>query len=60
MRGDPLACVEDCNRLGADARLEWCFDQRVGHRVVMATDLNMVVDVDPHQLPLGLCIRRVG
>lgn len=46
--------------MGSEASGELVFDQRRGHRVVMATDLNVVVDVDPHQFPRGVCLGHFG
>lgn len=56
MRGEPLALVEEFDRLGADARFELLFDQRIRHRVVVPLDLDMVVDVHADQFPLGILI----
>lgn len=60
MRGDPFAFVEQFNRMGADASVELVFDQRIGHRVVVATHLDMIVDVDAYQLPLGIFVGLNG
>jgi len=45
VRGNPLALMEEFNGMGADAGLELVFDQGVRHRVVVATDLDVIIDI---------------
>src|SRR5438128_61156 len=54
--GDPFALVEDFHHLGAEAYLKLLLDQRVGHRVVVPGDLDVVVDVHTDLSPLGIII----
>src|SRR3954454_2525143 len=56
MAGDPLAAMEDLDRGGGDARLDLLADQLVRHAVVMLSDLDVVVEVDPAALPLGVFV----
>ena len=56
MAGDPLAAMEDLDRGGGDPRLDLLADQLVRHAVVVLGDLDMVVEVDPAALPLGVFV----
>ena len=51
--GHALAAVDALHGVGGDARVELAPDQGVGDGVVVALDLDVVVDVDPDLLPLG-------
>ena len=51
--GHALAAVQALHDVGGDARVELAPDQGVGNGVVVALDLDVVVDVDPNLLPLG-------
>lgn len=53
----PLAFVQQLHDVGCEPHIELLFDQRLGPRVVMPLDLNMVIDIDPGTFPLGVCIR---
>src|SRR5882672_726325 len=54
MAGDTLALVEQLDRTLGDARLELLAQQAVRHRVVMAVDVDVVVEADPALAPLGV------
>ena len=56
----PFALVEDFHHLGTEADLKLLLDQRVGHRVVMAFDFEVIVDVDAGEFPLGIFIGPSG
>jgi hypothetical protein len=43
----PLAFVQQLHDVGCEPHIELLFDQRIGYRVVMPLDLNMVIDIDP-------------
>ena len=58
--GHPFAFVEDFYYLGTEADLKLLLDQRVGHRVVMAFDFEVIVDVDACEFPLGIFIWPSG
>lgn len=57
-RGARMACHalttgQDLYRASGEPHLDPLLHQRVGHRVVMAVDLDVVVDVHPRDAPLG-------
>ena len=60
MTGDALAAMEALDGVGGDAHVHLFFDERMGHGVVMAVDLDVIVDVDPGLLPLGVFVRFDG
>ena len=60
MAGDALAAMEALDGVGGDAHVHLFFDERMGHGVVMAMDLDVIVDVDPGLLPLGVFVRFDG
>ena len=60
MAGDALAAMEALDGVGGDAHVHLFFDERMGHGVVMAMDLDVIVDVDPGLLPLGVFVRVDG
>ncbi len=62
MRGHQLAAVEDLHRLGRDARLHFLAQQPERHRIEMLVDLDVVVEVHPAALPVGVFVgcRRQG
>ena len=57
MRGHSLAAVEDLHRAVGQANFDSLADELVGNRVIVALDLNVVVDVDASRLPVGKLIR---
>ena len=56
MAGDASAAVEAFNGVGGAAHVHLFFDERMGHGVVMALDLDVVVDMDPRLFPLGVFV----
>jgi len=55
MRGDALAAVEDLDGGRGQARVDVFVDERVGDGVVMAVELDVIVDVDAGtDLPLAV------
>ena len=57
MTGDALASVEALDGAGGDADVELAFNEVVRYRVVMALDLDVIIDVHPGFLPLGVFVR---
>ena len=53
-----LAAVEDLHRLRRDARLHLLAQQPERHRVEVLVDLDVVVEVHPAALPVGIFIGR--
>lgn len=53
MAGDPLVAVDALHGTRRQAHLQLLF-HLIGHRVVMPVDLDVVVDVHPVLLPLGI------
>lgn len=51
---DAQAGVEALHGAGRQTHLQLLLHQLVGHRVVMPVDLDVVVDVHPSLLPLGI------
>lgn len=60
MGGDPLAAEEAFDRTGGGAQLELLFDQAVRHAVVVAVELDVIVDADQHLLPGGEFVTAAG
>ena len=60
MRGDTLAAQEnlDCSR--GDPCLDLLMHEVVRHAVIMFGNLNMIVEIDPAALPLGVLVGFVG
>src|SRR4029079_5059515 len=56
MAGDPRAAMEELARGDGDPRLGLLADQLVRHAVVVLGDLDVVVEVDPAALPLGVFV----
>ena len=54
MRGDALALVEDLDGARGQARLDLLADEAVRHGVVVALDVDVVVERDAAQAPLGV------
>ena len=53
MGRDPLAAVEDLDRLRGRSDVDLLPDQAVRHRIEEAVELNMVVGADPGKAPFG-------
>jgi hypothetical protein len=53
-----LAAVEDLHRLCRDARLHLFAEQPERHRIEVLGDLDVVVEVHPAPLPVGIFIGR--
>lgn len=49
--------VEEFDHLRTDTHVERLLDQHIGYGVVMAVDLNMVINIDTGRFPLGIVIR---
>ncbi len=56
MTGDPLALVEQLDGALGDARLDLLAQQAVWHRVVMAIDVDVIVEPDAALAPFGIDI----
>src|ERR1700692_2735515 len=53
MRGDPLTLVENLDGAGSEAHLDLGADEAMRDAVVMRLDLDVIVDADPADPPLG-------
>ena len=60
MAGDTLAAMEALDGEGGDAHVHLFFDERVGHGVVVAVHLDVIVDMDSCLFPLGVFVRFDG
>ena len=56
MDGDALVIEKTLDRRGRDADLELSFDERVRDAVVVAVNLDVIVDVDAGFLPFGVFV----
>src|SRR4051812_16443070 len=56
MGGDALAAMEHLDRAAGEAHVNLRADQRVRHRVEEALGLDMIIEVDPSQAPLGIFV----
>src|SRR5439155_2114970 len=56
MRGDPLAVIETFDRRGGHAHVDLLLHQAMRDTVVVAVDVDVVVDVDDRRLPLGVLV----
>jgi hypothetical protein len=56
--GHPAAADEGLDRPGAQPDLDLLAHELVGHAVVVAQDLDVVVDRDPRPAPLGEVVRH--
>ena len=56
MHRDALALAEQLDGVGGDARVELLADQPMRHRVVMAVDVDVIIEPDPPQPPLGIFV----
>src|SRR5258706_2567763 len=59
MRRHPLAAEEDLDGLLGDASLNLLMHEVVRDAVVMLGDLDVIIEVDPAALPLGILIRFI-
>lgn len=50
------AFVEEFHHPGTHTHLELVLDERIGHRIVVAFDFDMIIDVDAGAFPLGVFI----
>src|SRR6202047_3325989 len=57
MRGDPLTLVENLDGAGSEAHLDLGADEAMRDAVVMRLDLDVIVDADPADPPLGAHVR---
>ena len=55
-----MVIEEDFDGGGGESHLDLLFDQLIRDAVVMAIDLNMIVDIDPSLFPFGKLIGRIG
>ena len=60
MAGDALSPVEQLDGALGDARLELLAQHAMRHRVVMAIDVDVVVEADPALTPLGVDVGSTG
>jgi hypothetical protein len=60
--GDTFPLGEELHHGGTQAYVQLLAHQRVGHGVVVAFDLHVVINIDTGELPLGIRIglRRQG
>ena len=56
MGGDALAAMECTRRCGWSAHVNLRADERVRHRVEEALGLDMIIEADPSQAPLGIFV----
>ena len=56
MGGDAFAAVEHLDRARRGAGVHLLADQRVRHRVEEALDLDVIVDADAGEMPLGILV----
>src|SRR5258708_5582953 len=59
MRGDPLTPVENLDGAGGEAHLDLGADEAMRDAVVMRLDLDVIVDADPTDPPLGEHVRAL-
>ena len=59
MRGHALATEEDLDGLLGDASLDLLMYEAVRDAVVMLGDLDVIIEVDPAALPLGILLRFI-
>jgi len=58
MAGDAHALVEHLHRVRSDAGIDLLTGKAIRHRVIMAMDLDVIVDADTPALPVGIGIPR--
>jgi hypothetical protein len=54
MDPDPRAALKDLDRRGREAHVERLVHKGIRHRVVVAIDLDVVIDVDARLEPVGM------
>ena len=59
MCGDPLTLVEYLDGAGSEAHLDLGADEAMRDAVVMRLDLDVIVDADPADPPLGEHVRAL-
>ena len=59
MRGDPFTLVEDLDSAGGEAHLDLGADEAMRDAVVMRLDLDVIVDANPADPPLGEHVRAL-
>ncbi|RMR22896.1 hypothetical protein ALP89_200235 [Pseudomonas syringae pv. persicae] len=57
--GHALVGVEALDGLGGEPHFELVLHQLVWHRVKVAIDLNVIVDMDSHFFPFGVDVRML-
>src|SRR5580658_10335218 len=57
MTADPLATVEHLDRRGAEARPEFLSDEGMRHAVIVAVDIDVIIEGGAHTFPLGIHVR---
>ena len=57
MGSHSVASEEGFHGMLGEPDVELMFDQGIGHRVVMAIDLDVIIDVDPGPFPVGIDVR---
>ena len=60
MAGHTFPLVEEFHHLRTQTYVEVLLDQRIGHRVVVAIDFHVVINIDPGVFPLGIFIGLGG
>ena len=53
MGGDPLALGEDLDGRPGQPHLDCSSGEAIGHAVVMAVDIDVIIDADPADAPFG-------
>jgi len=48
--------VEEFHYPGTDTHLERVLDERIGHRIVVAVDFHVIINVNSGSFPLGVFI----
>ena len=56
MNGDALAFAEQLDGVGGDARVELLADQPMRHRVIMPVDVDVIIERDAADPPLGVFV----
>ena len=54
--GHAFPLREHFHDVSTQAYIELLFNQRVGHRVVVAFDFHVVIDIDTNLFPLGIFV----
>src|SRR5438067_481173 len=59
MRGHPFAAQENLDGPDGDPCLDLLTHEAVRHAVIMLGDLDMIIEIDPTPLPLGILVGLV-